>query len=533
MAYTGHIFPIPIGRGGLVGTRDQTDIAPDKLILARNLSFYGMTLTKEGGAVKYNSSAISGTPTVLGGADWWPTTGTQRAVVALSDGTVKKDDGSGTFATTLASGLTISGTMPVFVEGGKEAAANNRKLFLFTGLNQVRVLAADGATMSAIATPPADWSGTNSPTFGLIHKDGRLWGGGNANDPHRLYYSTTTNHEDFTGAGSGSISVFPGEGEKIVGAISFKGFIIVWKFPVGIYAIDTTDPTIANWSVKRISKNVGGVTPLGAVQTDNDILFIDPSSNLHLLSAVQEFGDVAASNISRKNHIYQFLQDNINLGRMTSVRAVYYANKREAHFAMSGTGSTTNNVRFVVDFNDPEQVRFRYSDRDTCESIWLRKDANATPILTVGDNAGFIWNLDQATKSKDGSGYSGAFQTPYMDFGWIDPKLSTVRKIGQYLECVVSPSGNWNLSVGVYWDGVLVQTVLFNMGTSGSILGSFVLGTNALAGDQILNRKRRIVGSGRRISIQGSNSGAGEDFSVGQFILHALIGDERPGRDAL
>lgn len=531
MPYKGEKFAIPVGQGGLVGTKDQASITPDKLIIARNLSYEGRTLRKEGGAAKYNSSVISGAPTVLGGWDWWPTDGVQRMIVALSDGTLKKDSGAGTFGTTLASSLTMTDVIPVFVEGGKEVAANNRKLFTFTGKNTVQVLSADGATTTALATPPVDWSGSNQPAFGLIHEF-RLWGGGNLNDPHRLYYSTTGSHEDFTGAGSGSLSIYPGEGEKIVGAISFKGLIIVWKFPVGIYVVDTTDPTVANWKIKRLTRSIGGVGPLAMVEVDNDVIFADTNLNFHLLSAVQEFGDVNSANITRKFDIYSFIKDNLNSARSRYVRGVYYADKRELHFAVAGIGSTTNNVRFVIDFNRDDLVRYRYSDRDTCESIWLRKDANLIPRITAGDNAGFVWTLDQSTKTKDGAAYASSFQTPYMDFSWVDPKLGTVRKIGQFLECIVEPTGNWNLSVSVFWDGALVHTVAFNMGVTGGALGSFILGTDSLAGSQILNRKRRIVGSGRRISLAGSNNGAGEDFSVGEFHLHCLISDERLGRDA-
>ncbi len=531
MGYIGQVIPIPAGQGGLVGTKNQTDIAPDKLITARNVSLYGDALSKEGGAAKYNSSAITGGPTILGGWDWWPTSGTQRMVVACSDGKLYKDTGGGTFGTTLVSGLTITGTVPVFVDGGKEAAANNRKLFCFTGVNAVQVLSADGATTANLATPPADWSGSNQPTFGAVHKDGRMFAGGNANDPHRLYYSTTTNHEDYTGSGSGSISIYPGDGEKLVGAISFKGLIIAWKFPVGIYAVDTSDPLVTNWEVKRLSKNVGGVSPLGMIEVDDDILFIDPTGNVHALSAVTEFGDISASNLSRLNHIYQYLADNLNLSRLNTARAIYYAAKREAHFAVTGAGSSVNSVRFVVDFNDPQQIRFRWSDRDVCEALWLRKDVNNIHRPTTGDNAGFVWNLDQSSKTLGGAAFIGEFQTPHMDFKWVDPKLATVRKIGQFLECLVNPTGSWNLNVDIIWDGVTVQTVTFNMGVTGAALGSFTLGTDKLAGDQIVNRKRRIVGSGRRLSLRGYNSGTGEDFSVGQFFLHCLISDERLGRE--
>lgn len=528
--YTGQIFDIPVGQGGLVGTRNQALISPDQLIVATNLSFEGGVLRKEGGAVKYNSSAISGAPTILGGWDWWPTTALQRSIVVTDAGSMLKDSGAGTFPTTLCSGKTFAGTIPVFVEGGKEAAANNRKLFMFSGLTQVQVLSADGATTANIATPPADWAAA-FPTLGFTHI-GRLWGAGNTNDPHRLYYSTPTSHEDFTGANSGSLAIYPGEGERISGALSFKGLIVVWKFPVGIYLIDVSDPTPTNWTIAKLTNGTGGVSPLGQVITDNDVVFLDAASNFQLLSSVQQFGDMMSKNISRTTNVYSFVQDNFNLGRLTSARAVYYAAKREVHFAVTGLGSAVNNVRFVLDLNTDQRFRFRYSDRDVCESIWLRKDSQQVQRLTVGDNAGFVWNLDQVNKDKAGAPYNSAFQTPYMDFSWIDPKLATIRKIGQYLEVLVAPTGNWNLSINAFWDGMLVQNLTFNMGTNGAAIGSFTLGTDALAGDQILNRKRRLVGSGRRLSLAGSNNGVDQDFAVARMLLHCQLGDERLGRDA-
>src|SRR5690242_17186777 len=93
--YEGRIFEIPVGQGGLVGTVNQALIQPDQLIVAENLSFEGGVLRKEGGALAYNSSAITGSPTVLGGWDWWPTPGVQRMVVATSDGHLYKDSGPG------------------------------------------------------------------------------------------------------------------------------------------------------------------------------------------------------------------------------------------------------------------------------------------------------------------------------------------------------------------------------------------------------------------------------------------------------
>lgn len=524
MSYLGQIVEIPM-QGGLTGTRNQALIEPNQLIQALNVSFDTGAVSKEGGASKYNSSAISGAPTVIGGWDWWPSDAVQRMVVVLSDGTIKKDNGAGTFSVTLVSGLTVNGTVPTFCEGGKELAANDRKLFIFTGKNVVQVLAANNATTTNLATPPADWSGTNQPVSGAIH-EARLWGAGNLNDPHRVYYSTTTSHEDFTGAGSGSISVYPGEGEKIVGIMSFKGLLVVWKYPKGVYYIDTTDPTVANWKVRVVSRGTGGVSPLGQVIIDNDVLYLDAQGNFQLLSATQEFGNMAVNNLSQKYQINTFLRDNTNISQFMRTRGVYYGHKREAHFVLTALGGSVNNRRMVIDFNG-ELPRFRFSDRDTNDTIWLRQGLDAIQHPVTGDNAGFVWLLDQAHRNKDGVGYAGLFQTAQLDFSHVDLKLGIKRKNGQFLELVAEPKGNWNLSVEIQWDGITTQTVQFNMGSAGAAIGSFVLDTDVLGNDTLINRKRRITGGGRRFSLIARNAGADEDFSISRFFLHFALGDER------
>jgi hypothetical protein len=65
------------------------------------------------------------------------------------------------------------------------------------------------------------------------------------------------------------------------------------------------------------------------------------------------------------------------------------------------------------------------------------------------------------------------------------------------------------------------------MGTNGAALGSFVIGTDLLGGDQVLNKKKRIVGGGTRFSIIGRNSSAGEDFSVARAYLYFRPSDEK------
>lgn len=525
MAYRGRIAEIPIGFDGLTGSKNLSQVKVSQLLRALNISYESGTIRKEGGSAKYNSSVISGAPKILGGWDWWPTGGNQRMVVYTDDGELLKDSGDGSFGVTLKSGLDTF-AVPVFVEGGKEAAANNSKLFTLNGVDAVQVLSADGATTSNLATPPADWSGANQPSFGLIH-EGKFWGGGNLNDPHRLYYSTNSDHEDLTGSGSGTIALYPGEGEKLIGAMSFKGLIIAFKRPRGIYLVDTSSATLAEWRVVRLSESIGISSPAAVVQIDDDLLFVDAAGNFQLISAVTAFGDMSSRNLSQASEMGDFIRENLALSQLSRVQGVYYPTKREAHFAMASLGSSVNNRRLVVDFNRLGRPRFRHSDKDTCESLWLRRDTDGILRPTSGDDAGFVWSLDQSTRSKDGAGYGGEFQIPHTDLSYIDQSLGTRRKNAQFLELVVEPVGNWNLSVDILWDGVVRDTVQFNMGQTGAGLGDFVLDTDVLAGSQVLNKRRRITGSGRRFSMVGRNSGAGQDYSVAKAFLHFTPSDER------
>lgn len=525
MAYKGFVVELPIGKDGFTGTRNLSETLPTQLIQATNVEYSDGPMRKEGGSVKYNSSAISGTPIVLGGWDWFPSAGTQRMIIYTDDGKLLKDTGGGDFTVTLKTGLTTN-SFPMFVEGGKEAAANNRKLFCFNGTEVVQVLSADGATTGDLTTPPTDWSGGNQPTFGVNHED-RIWGGGNANDPHRLYYSTTGDHEDFTGSGSGTVSVFAGESEKIVWAVSFKGFLICGKFPRGIYIVDTTDPTVANWKVKRLNTSTSGVSPLSAIISDDDIVFVDSNGQFQFLSTVTEFGDVSNRNLSKIADLNVWMRDNINFSRLDKCQAVWYAKKREARFALTLSGSTVNDIQVIIDFNRPDLPRFRFSNQNTCESMWLRLETDNTFRPLCGDDVGFVWKLDDDTRSKDGVAFEGKFQTPHDDFRWKEDVLASKRKIGQFLELVVEPKGNWNTDVEVYWDDTLEDTYSFNMGSTGATLGSFVLDTDVLAGTSVLNTKKRITGSGKRFSLIGKNNGVGEDFSISKFLLYFIIGDER------
>ena len=180
-----------------------------------------------------------------------------------------------------------------------------------------------------------------------------------------------------------------------------------------------------------------------------------------------------------------------------------------------------------MDMNRQEILRFRTSDRDIVRSMWLQKDSTGVERPFIGDDVGFVRRLDEANRNIDGAGYEGSFQTSHLDFSHIDPRFATVRKNFRFLEAVVETTGNHNLNVDIFLDGIFSESVSFNLGVTGAALGTFVLGTDKLSSSAALNRKRRISGSGRRISLLGKNSGANEDFALSKMLVHFTLGADR------
>jgi len=364
---------------------------------------------------------------VVSGINWDPVSGARHDVVFLSNGNVQQDpSGAGTFATIMTTGLTnVREPPPCFVPAGGEAVGGNRKLFMFSSPNQVQVAIGAASTMAAIGAPAADWAAGAFPTFGVLH-GARMFAGGNGSDPHRIYYSTLTNHGDFTGAGSGTLAIYPGESERLVGGISFRGALILFKYPFGIYIINTSSLTPGEWSVARMTRAVGTLSQHSIVQIENDIFYMDHVGNIHSLRATQEFGDFNTSDISKVATLEPFIRNDINRSAIRRVQGAWYAAKKQAWFCLPRIGSLDNDLRLIIGLEQvdeqgqPGLPRFFMSRRDVCVSLWMRADANLIPRPTIGDNNGFIWRLDDLSRNKNGEAYPIRFETANTDLSFLE-----------------------------------------------------------------------------------------------------------------
>ena len=532
MAYRGVVARLPVGAQGFTGTANPSQAGPGHLLYVDGAELDQGIIRKEGGASRLNETAIGSGATIISGINWSPAASTYYDAIFTSLGDIRRDTGGGVFTHSYVSGLNVTRDPPPwFLIAGGESVGAARRLMCFSATNQVKSVSGTADVMADVGGPAADWSSA-FPTFGVLHSN-RVFAGGNASDPHRIYYSTVGDHTDFVGSGAGTLSIYPGEGEGIVGALSFRGALIVFKYPRGIYIVQTVDPSPANWGVQVLTRSVGTLNQHTIIPIENDVLYMDRFGGIHQLSATNEFGDINTSNLGLTQDINPFMRDNINLSLMRRAQGIWYASKRQCWFSLPRLGSTDNNFRLIVGFNSfdaegRQTPRFFMSRRDTPVSMWLRPTSDGIEKPAHGDNAGFIYTMDEDSRNKDNVAYPIRMETSNTDLGFLDQSLATKMKSGQFLELAFEPRGEWFLDVEIYWDDVLTEIVQFQMGTpSGASLDAFTLDTDVLSSLSVKSIRKRISGSGRRIRLVIENIGINQDIAISDFHLGFVPGDER------
>lgn len=516
------VTPIEIvcGREGMWGVRNLGLVPLGAAVILRNATLEDSSFRTGGGATVLGVP-LAAAPTVMAGFDWWPDFATQRNVVSTSAGKISKDNGTGNAWVDLVTGLAGGGN-PFFAQGGSESQGRNRKLFHCDGVNPVKVLSGDGGAMTTIASPPADWAGANQPT-GLINHQGALWGWGNNNDPHRLYKSVIGNHEDFLTTVY-TYSVFPGQGQGIRACASYKGGLLIWKYPRGVWYMPTTDPDNTKWGAAQAGA-AGTAGPALVVVIEDDVIWVAPDLSWHLMSSTQATGSVHASDIAYKK-LGVYPRGQYNQSRLQYGHLLYYSQKLEVMLALSASGQTQKNRRLHMDLNRQHDVGERWLtwDRDINESIWLRTLADGTVVPVMGDNAGQLWLLDQSARSKSGAGYTFEALLADSDFGAVVPGWTGRIKNLRYVQLEYDPRGTAQCSLEVQIDGQTKQTIAFTL-TAGGLTLPFTL-PGLLGGlTPQISRKRRAYGRGIRIGFRIIGTGNNADISIIRIILGVELGD--------
>ncbi len=520
MSYKGNSAPIPLGQLGLRTDDSMTSLPPNAAIKATNVDFFSSRLEKSRGTIKYNETALpAGVVAVF---DWWPNASTQYVMAATSDKKLWRASG-GTFAgIPVVNGMTTALPNSIdqsswFVTGGQEAGTNAKKLFYISANNQVQVMSGTTPSFSDIANPATDWTGGVYPTCGCLFMNRMAMAAG-----HNIYMSKLADHTDFRTAGSGDTAllfpVFQGEGESIVAIQVYKGNLFIFKKPFGLYWININgSPDYADWSIQKLSDSFGVASSHAVIQPLDDLVAGNNTNSITSMQATQAFGDIKSGDILANNQVEQFYKTNFSTSGIPFMHAIYYAEKKKAYFTGRDTVATMQNQMLIIDVAR-QNARFSVDNKEQPTCLGLLKGSDNVPRPFYGADDGFVYRMEQPQYNVADAAYNAEFQTPYIDFSYLDATLGTKNKIFDFLEVQFIATGNWSFYVDVYVDNRFVETLNY-LQSAGGALDSFVLDVDKLAVEYTQETRLPLHATGRRISFRIYNNNLNEYFRVEKLIV--------------
>ena len=438
------------------------------------------------------SSATSGTSNVVFNADSAAAAGRtiwhgQRLVWACQNGAVYKygERSSAAAPTSLlaAGSLSVGAMSGKFLPCGMEATGSTAKLLYMNGYDTVQVLLSDGATMAAISNPNTDWSTGNTPVNGVVHQ-GRVFLVGARDNPFTVYGSDPADHQDYRAANTATnrYQIDSSLGDRIWCLASFQGLLWFWKHPVGIFYLDDSDLSVSNWYVATKSRALGcAQSPHAVLPIDDDIMFLDAHGQFHLISAVATLGGIRDSNLTEAMGLTDYFRYRLHRGRLDTICSVWDPTNKIAYWGLPTYGSYFPTDLVSFDFSKSTREgglpKFSVNNRDCPLALLMTRQTGTTSVgrqfVTVAEPGQRFTQIGipNTSSTKQAASaqipYLTMYQTPYMDFRWLDSSLEFKRKIFDALEITfqpfvgVSDDQSGDITVEVWIDGSFRQSMAF------------------------------------------------------------------------
>lgn len=513
MGYVGNTLVIPLDNVGLNGSPSIDRIPPESMVHpSRNVNLHEGGIGKRGGTAYVDSAAMSGTPRIVGIFDYRLIAGTQFILRATGDGKIYKNATS-----TIKTGL---GTNKI-----ADFVYYNNEVYHCNGNDIPQVWDGAAGTTSNLALVPTDWAGTNYPKQMVKHGRGnseRLWAFGAPLNPNNVYISKSndgSSEADFSDANGQVIYIGTDDGTGIVGGIEFQDRLFAFA-KQRTYIIDDLDLNTTNWGYAAAAWDGGAATHRLIVRTPNDIVCMMEDGEIYSVLAAQQYGDYRQASLTRPAFIHNWIKEHVDLSYIESFHAKYDPVLRAVRFWIVKQGSITVNANMVYFVDKSPDKAWSIHDNQSFDSGYSAVSANLIRVGTgdyqiySGDYSGRLWTLEQETRSDNGQGYWAGFKLPQLNFG----NARSTKHINEG-RIVALQQGNYNLNINIKVDGTDSITDAINLGGVGGLIGSFVLGTDKLGGNRILDKGYDIKMLGKRMQVEYYNSSAGQDFFVSQVMF--------------
>ena len=288
-------------------------------------------------------------------------------------------------------------------------------------------------------------SGTVYPKFCTIH-DKHLVVGGAATAPNTIYYSGTSDIDDFTSSGSGSIVL----DDQVVGLRSFREDLIIFcRNSIWKLSNINNSSTIA---VEPITKNIGCLDGKSIQEIGGDLVFLAPDG-IRTLAGTVRIGDVELGTVSRAiQPIIKDIADNIGTYNISSI-VIRDKSQYRLYYGTSSTGTASEGIIGTLKTNEQGFTQFQWAETfgiDASTAAASGFNSSGVEKHYHGDYNGYVYNHDTGNSFNPAeveTNIKAEYQTPDLDYG----DLGTLKTL-KYVKISATPEGEISSSLRIRYN---------------------------------------------------------------------------------
>ena len=277
-------------------------------------------------------------------------------------------------------------------------------------------------------------SGTHYPKFCTIH-DKHLVVAGAATAPNTIFYSGTSDIDDFTTTGSGSIVL----DDQVVGLRSFRNDLIIFcKNSIYKLVNINNSSTIA---IQPITQNIGCLDGKSIQEIGGDLVFLAPDG-IRTLAGTVRIGDVELGTVSRAiQPVMKDIADNISSFNISSI-VIRDKSQYRLYYGTSSTGTASEGIIGTLKTNEQGFTQFQWAETfgiDASAAAASGFNSSGVEKHYHGDYNGYIYNHDTGNSfnpAETETNIKAEYQTPDLDYG----DLGTLKTL-KYVKVSATPEG--------------------------------------------------------------------------------------------
>ena len=283
-------------------------------------------------------------------------------------------------------------------------------------------------------------SGTVYPKFCVIH-DKHLVVAGAATALNTIYYSGTSDIDDFTSCGSGSIVL----DDQVVGLKSFRDELFIFC-KNSIYKLQNINDS-STIAIVPVTKNVGCVDGKTIQEFAGNLIFLAPDG-FRTVAGTEKIGDVELGTISKP--IQSITNDILDTVSTYEFSSIVLRDKSQYRMYYSSSSASTANSKGIIGTLRPNG--FEWSETRGIQAPAITSGFNYSGVEKTyhGDRDGYIYNHDTGNAFNPGgteTNISAEYQSPDFDYG----DFGTLKTL-DHARIAVFPEGSVEPTLRVRFD---------------------------------------------------------------------------------